>query len=88
MREVTVEAALTAAAKKAGGLALKWVSPGYTGVPDRIVFFPDGRIVFVELKAPGKSLRPRQVEVHKELKRLGVDVRAIDTVEDARALFA
>lgn len=34
------------------GLCLKWVCPGWTGVPDRIVLLPGARVVFVELKRP------------------------------------
>ena len=61
MREKTIEAKLVTAAKRLGGLALKFVSPGFDGVPDRLVLLPGGRLAFIELKAPGKKLRPLQV---------------------------
>lgn len=54
MREKTVEAALRKAVEDEGGLCLKWVCPGHTGVPDRIILFPGGVIAFVELKRPGR----------------------------------
>lgn len=57
MREKEVEAALVKAAKKRNGVALKFVSPGLSGVPDRLVLLPDGKIGFIELKAPGKKMR-------------------------------
>lgn len=60
MRESTLESRLVREVKKHGGLALKWVSPGQNGVPDRIVILPDGRVAFVEMKAPGKQLSPLQ----------------------------
>ena len=55
MLESTVERHLREEAKKRKGTALKFVSPGMNGVPDRIVLMPDGKMAFVELKAPGKK---------------------------------
>ena len=50
MLESTVEGHLREEAKKRKGMALKFVSPGMNGVPDRIVLMPDGKMAFVELK--------------------------------------
>ena len=36
-----------------GVLCWKFVSPGFDGVPDRILVFPNGIVAFVEVKAPG-----------------------------------
>ena len=58
MIEKQVEQALRKAIRDRGGLALKFVSPGLAGVPDRIVLMPNRRVAFVELKAPGKHPRP------------------------------
>ena len=74
MRERVIESYLTRQTRSAGGLSLKWTSPGMTGVPDRILIFPGGRIAFVELKAPRKTERPRQVYVQGLLRRLGCTV--------------
>lgn len=87
MLESRIEAATNAAAKKAGGRSFKWTSPGHPGVPDRIVFLPGGRIIFVELKAPGKKPTPLQVKVHQLLRSLGADVRVVDSMEAVNALF-
>ena len=57
MREKTVEAALRKAVEDEGGLCLKWVCPGHTGVPDRMILFPGGVIAFVELKRPGAKVK-------------------------------
>lgn len=35
-----------------GGKCLKWVCPGWAGVPDRIILLPGGRVIFVETKRP------------------------------------
>ena len=85
--EKTVERYLVKRVKEAGGMAPKWVSPGMSGVPDRIVFLPGGRILFVEVKAPGKKLRPLQVYVRDQLEALGVDFRVVDSKEAVNALF-
>lgn len=81
MLEKEVESHLERGAKKLGGKAYKWVSPQNSGVPDRIVILPGGRIVFVETKKPGEKARRLQEEVHKKLRKLGCDVRVIDTIE-------
>lgn len=54
--------------KAVGGLMLKWVSPGKKGVPDDLVFWPEGVIHLIEFKKPGEDLRADQALVHKELK--------------------
>lgn len=87
MLERRIEAALVRAVLNAGGLAMKWTSPGHPGVPDRIVFLPGGRVVLVELKAPGKKPTPLQAKTHEALRALGMTVLVIDSMEDARAAF-
>ena len=81
MLEKQIENKLTRSVKKAGGIALKVVSPGFAGMPDRLVLLPDGMCTFVELKAPGKHPRPIQTARHKMLKRLGFKVYVIDSPE-------
>ena len=79
--EKCVEKVFTDAVKKMGGMAVKFVSPGLDGVPDRIVLLPDKRIAFVELKAPGKKLRALQEKRKRQLEELGFPVFVIDGVE-------
>lgn len=81
MREKTVEAKLVKAVKSMGGLALKFISPGLDGVPDRLVLLPGGKLAFIELKAPGKELRPLQVRRKRQLEALGFSVYCIDSPE-------
>lgn len=78
MREKTIEHKLTIAAKNMGGIAPKFVSPGFAGMPDRIVLLPGGRIGFVEVKAPGEKPRPLQLSRHGLLQRLGFKVYVLD----------
>ena len=81
MRESEIESRLRAEAKKMGGMAVKFVSPGLDGVPDRIVLLPGGKVAFVELKAPGKRLRPLQEKRKRQLEGLGFQVYVVDRVE-------
>ena len=64
-----------------GGIAPKFVSPGFDGMPDRIVLLPYGKFAFVEVKAPGEKPRPLQLSRHKLLRRLGFPVYVLDAGE-------
>jgi hypothetical protein len=81
MREKVIEQKLAVAVKQAGGMALKFVSPGFDGMPDRIVLLPDEHIAFVEVKAPGKKPRPLQLARHRLLRKLGFQVYVIDSAD-------
>lgn len=81
MREKIIEQKFTAAVKSAGGLALKFTSPGFDGVPDRIVLLHGGKIGFVEVKAPGQKPRPLQLARHRLFRRLGFKVFVLDSEE-------
>lgn len=78
MREKQIERKLTIAAKNMGGIAPKFTSPGFDGVPDRIVLLPGGHIAFVEVKAKGFKPRPLQLARHKLLRGLGFRVYVLD----------
>jgi len=81
MREKAIERKLTLMVKKQGGICLKFVSPGFDGVPDRIVLLPGGCMAFVEVKAPGKKPRALQVSRHTLLRKLGFRVYVLDNEE-------
>ena len=78
MRESTIEAAFVKAVQAAGGIAYKLTSPSVNGLPDRLVLFFPAKTVFVELKAPGKQLRPLQRKRRYQLQKLGFPVLCID----------
>lgn len=78
MNEKLIEKKLVAAVAKALGIALKLLPFLFTGLPDRMVLMPGGRIWFVEIKTTGKKLSPRQEIVHKMLQNLGFKVYVID----------
>ena len=71
MRERDVERLLRRRTEALGCMCLKFVSPGFAGVPDRIVLLPTGQAIFVELKAPGKTERPLQRYAQGRIRDLG-----------------
>ena len=59
-------------------MAVKFVSPGLDGMPDRLALLPGGRMAFVEVKASGKKPRPLQEARHRMLRQLGFKVYVLD----------
>ena len=78
MREYVVENEFVKAVRAAGGVAYKLTSQTANGLPDRLVLFFPAKTVFVELKAPGKQLRPLQRKRRYQLMKLGFPVLCID----------
>ena len=86
--EKVTEAYLRDEIKKLGGKAYKFVSPGETGVPDRICILPGGRVFFVETKSEGKKSTDKQQQQQKRLRDLGCRVYAdVDTKAKVREIL-
>lgn len=86
--EKDTEAYLCKEAKRHGGRAYKFISPGCAGVPDRIVVLPGGRIFFVETKSQGKTSTTLQKKIQCELRELGCTVYAeIDTKQKVNEIM-
>lgn len=84
--EKEVERKLTNMVKDRGGLCLKWVCPGWRGVPDRIIILPGARIAFVETKRPVGGKREKLQEWWAEkLKAFGFPHFWISTFEEVYA---
>lgn len=81
MREREIERKLVSAVKVRGGICPKFVSPGFDGMPDRVVLLPHGKIGFVEVKRPGEQPRPLQTARHRILRKLGFLVFVLDGEE-------
>ncbi len=82
MLEKQVEERLRKRVREIGGIALKFISPGHSGVPDRLVFLPEGRIYLVELKAPGGKLTKLQNRTKKQFEKLGFRYYVISSYEE------
>ena len=78
MREKYIEQKLIQEVKAVGGLARRFTSRGYNGVPDRLILLPGGIIAFAEIKASGSKPRPLQERRHEMLRQLGFKVYVID----------
>ena len=84
--EKDVEMRLRQEVRKIGGIAYKFRSPNNSGVPDRICLFPGGRIVFVEVKAPGEKMRDLQVRQKQKIQALGFRVEQVSNYEQVDLL--
>lgn len=81
MREKYIENKLVESVKKMGGSCIKLVCSGVDGMPDRLTLLPNGKMAFIELKAPGKKPRPLQIKRMKQLQKLGFACFVVDSVE-------
>ncbi|MFU2163229.1 VRR-NUC domain-containing protein [Streptococcus pluranimalium] len=80
MLEKEIERQLVKSIKEKGGLCLKFNCLSMNGVPDRIILMPFGNFCFVEVKAPGKKLRPLQLKRKSQFEKLGFDVYVVDEI--------
>jgi hypothetical protein len=83
MRESRVEKVLGWEAKRLGGWSIKLL-PSVSGLPDRMVLLPGGRVIFIELKSPTGTVKPHQTVIHNRLRRLGFEVLVLNTTEAVR----
>ena len=85
--EKEIEQKLVSMVKRHGGLCLKWVCPGWSGVPDRIILLPRGRIMFAETKRPkGGVVSDLQKWWRRKLHSLGFDCWLVFNLDDIVAL--
>ena len=85
--EKKLEQKLVKAVRNIGGLALKFVSPGCDGVPDRLILIAYGKVAFVEVKAKGKKPRPIQIRRINQIKNLGFLVFILDDEKDIPSII-
>lgn len=80
MLEKQIESKVCAYARSLGFLAEKFTSPGRAAVPDRLFTAPNGRMFFIEFKAPGKKPTPLQEADHLRRRSRGCLVYTCDGV--------
>lgn len=86
VREREVEKYLCREMYKIGVDCIKFVPDQLTGMPDRMVLLPGGRVAWVELKTDGGRLSEIQKYRHAWLRGLGHDVYVVWSKEQAAAL--
>lgn len=80
MKESYIEYYLVRSVQKMGGYALK-LAPTLSGLPDRIVLLPDGKVKFAELKSDTGEAKPLQLLWQKRLKELGFESEILNSKE-------
>ena len=85
--EKQIEKYLVKKIKAEKGLCLKFESPGYTGVPDRIIILKNKPVAFIELKRPvGGRYSARQKLVERDFNKLGQKVYKVKNKEEVDKL--
>ena len=87
MNESTIEQRLVQGIKKLGGMCMKFVSPGTSGVPDRIIITSTGKVIFAELKTETGRLTKLQAYTIDEMRKRGADVRVVKGLSEVKALL-
>ena len=87
MTEKTLERKLRDQVKNMGGLAIKFWPVSMTGLPDRLILLPGGRVYFAEIKSPGQKPKPHQLATHRLLRNLGFTVAVIDCHESLKTFL-
>lgn len=82
--EKKLEKKLVSEVKRIGGWCIKMLTNHITGLPDRLCLFPDGIVVFVEVKTAGEKPKRIQTLVHSRLTRMGFEVLVIDSSDQIK----
>ena len=77
MRESALEAKIVKYCRENGILTYKFSSPSHRGVPDRVMM-KDGKVMFMEVKAPGKRLTALQLHEIEKIQKSGVVAGCVD----------
>jgi Holliday junction resolvase len=86
MRESALEAKIVKYCRENGILTYKFSSPSQRGVPDRVMM-KDRRVMFMEVKAPGKTPTALQLHEIEKIRKSGVVASWVDSFINAKALL-
>lgn len=80
IRERDIEKDFTARVKAAGGeiRKIRWI--GRKGAPDRVLML-NSNVWWLEFKAPGKRPSAQQASEHRRMRKMGMSVVVIDSLE-------
>ena len=82
MGEKQLERKFTKVVKAAGGFPIKLLPFNLNGLPDRIALLPGGKLIFAEIKSPGKKSTKIQIYLQNKIQGLGFKVYVIDNQND------
>lgn len=85
--EKVIERRLVVRCTQHGLICLKYSNANDTGLPDRLVLLPGGRVHWVELKSTGCKPTKLQTLQHDRLRAAGHEVTVVDTLEGVDALI-
>lgn len=68
-------------------MCFKFTSPQRRGVPDRLLIFPGGRHIYLELKAPGGKLTDNQSREIARLRNQGCKVYVLNNIESVNFML-
>lgn len=88
MSEKEIEKEIGRFAKSLGCLYYKFSSPAHRGVPDRIIVEPDGGVLWLEIKAPGKKPTKLQERELQKLTECGQHAYWVDDLNHGKRLIA
>ncbi len=86
-REKIIENAVCGYARGRDCIAYKFASPARRNVPDRMIVFPNGELIFIEFKAPGKKANAGQLREHERLILRHQKVYVVDNMDDGRHII-
>lgn len=86
--ERDLERYFSAQCKKQGLMTLKLHVRFSRGWPDRVVLFPNGKLIWVELKRPGGKPTPLQTKTIDQMREYGQAVHIIDSKEGIDRVLA
>lgn len=81
MLESQIQAKITQKLKNNGWFVTKLIQTSTNGIPD-LMAIKDGRVIFLEVKQPGKKASPLQDHQIEGLIRCGVEAMVVDKLED------
>ena len=84
--EAKLEAAVKKWADEKGWYCRKFTSPSNRAVPDRL-FLKEGRVVFIELKAPGRKPTKAQEMELQWIREHGGEAYWADNLDDVKTIL-